>query len=377
MRLNQNPFYLLGVSSQQDRQTILSAAKERVLAVDEQSVRDGRSALIHPVKRIAAEIAWLPGVDSSRVAGLFGLLELHPTQLRTYVQLGTYAQVPLLAQANLLSETLALLPLNVPVAELVQWIVSIAEIHGRINVESTIDVLNADRKKAQFPAITRAQYVESALADRRRYFRRTIERVLDRIPASHKVETLTGAVEETTRGGLRAPVLIDDLIDRYDDEQRSKLEEGVADISALCEEVLKCALEFQNQGGEVVVKLKDGTSRTMRFSDVMAMIGGNKDVIGAPLRELIDAIYSWDRVAQPIQVSARSRGLRHDPSLRIAAMIRRLAVSLHNQHGMSWASEELTRVLLKAFAEVDAVVETSKNDAEMLARMIRKHQGRQ
>lgn len=377
MRLNQNPFYILGVSSQQDRQAILSAAKERILAVDEHSVRDARSALVHPVKRITAEVAWLPGVDSSRVAGLFGLLELHPTQLRTYVQLGTYVQVPLLAQANLLSETLVLLPLDMPVAELVQWIVSIAEIHGRIDVKSTIESLNADRQKSQFPVISRAHYVESALAERRRYFRRTIETVLDRLPATSKVDALTGAVEETTRGGRRAPVLIDDLIDRYDDEQRSRLEDGVAQISALCEEVLKCASDFQKQGGEVVVKLRDGTSRMMRFSDVMAMLGGNKDAIKAPLRELIDAIYSWDRVAQPSQVSARSRGLRHNPSLMVAAMIRRLAISLHNQHGMSWASEELTGVLLKAFAEIDAVVETSKNDADMLAKMIRKHQDRQ
>lgn len=376
MRLDQNPFYVLGVSPQQDRHTILSVAKERSLVVDEQSVRGAKSVLVHPVKRIAAEVAWLPGVDSDRIAGLFGLLELYPTRIRTYVQLGTYVQVPPLAQANLLSEALVQLPSNVPISELVQWTVSIATIYAKIDVESTIELLNADRRKSEFPTISNRGHVQSALRERRRYFRRTIETVLDRLSASKKVDALTAVVEECTHDNRRAPVVVDDLVDRYDDEQRPKLEEGVAQIAALCGEVLSCASEFLKQGGEVEVRLKDGTSRRMRFSDVMALLGGNRDAIRAPLRELIDAIYSWDQIAQPIQVSARSRGLRHDPSMRVAAMIRQLAISLHNEHGMSWASEELTGVLLKAFAEIDAVVEASRKDADTLARMIRKHKDR-
>lgn len=376
MRLRQNPFYVLGVSPQQDRHTILSVAKERSLVLDEQAVRDAKSVLVHPVRRIAAEVAWLPGVDSIRVAKLFGLLELDPTRVRTYEQFGSDEQVPLLGQANLLSETLVRLPSNVPISELVQWIVSIATIYAEIDVESTTALLNADRRRSEFPAISHRDHVESALHERRRHFRRTIETVLDRLSASKKVDALTAVVEECTNGHQCALVVIDDLVDRYDDEQRARLEDGVAQISTLCEEVLTCASEFRKEGGEVEVRLKDGTSRKMRFSDLMALLGGNKDAIRAPLRELINAIFAWDQVAQPIQLSARSRGLRHDPSLRVAAMIRQLAVSLHNEHGMSWASEELTGVLLKAFAEIDAVVETSRKDADTLARMIKKHQDR-
>lgn len=375
MRLHKNPFYVLGVSSHQSRQTILSVAKERSLVLDEHAVRYAKSVLVHPVRRIAAEVAWLPGVEANRVAGLFGVLELNPTRIRTHVQRETDVQVPLLAQANLLSEALIQLPLNVPISELVQWIVSIATIYAKVDVDSSIALLNADRRKSEFPSISSRDHVQSALHERRRHFRRTIEAALERLSASRKVDVLTEVVEASTQDKRRAPVVIDDLVDRYDDEQRPNLEAGVAQIATLCGEVLTCASEFREQGGEVEVQLKDGTSRRMQFSDLMALLGGNKDAIRAPLRELINAIYAWDQLAQPIQVSARSRGLRHDPSLRVAAMIRQLAVSLHNEHGMSWASEELTGVLLKAFAEIDAVVETSRKDADSLARVIRKHQG--
>ena len=365
MKFEENPFHVLGVSSRQHRREVLVAAKESALAADERAVRDARSVLVHPIKRITAEVAWLPGVELDRVRELLGQLKSDPRRVRH-----NCGALPALAQANLLSEALIHLPTDVSAEELAQWIVSIAEIHDKIELVSTIESLNADRRAGAFPAITRSDVVESELESRRRHFRRAVETVLEREPVLSRADALAAAVESATSGSRHAPVLIDDLVDRFEDQQRSTLEDGQAKVAGLCERVLKSASEARSEGA-MKVRLKDGSSRMVRYEDIF---GPDEDAIRVHLKELIEMVYEWDRLAQPGQVNARSRGLRHDRSLAVAGMIRNLAITLHNEYGMSRASHELTGVLLTAFAEIDLVVETSKRDAETLAGMIRKHE---
>ena len=77
-------------------------------------------------------------------------------------------------------------------------------------------------------------------------------------------------------------------------------------------------------------------------------------------------VTNWDAVAQPIQVSSRSRGTDHGPSHEVAAEIRSLAVELNNQHGLIEVSRMLNAILQRVFAEVDKVVEQSEEDAAIL-----------
>lgn len=361
MRLADNPFHILDVSTQQSRREILSAATERALSADERLVREARSVLVHPIKRISAEVAWLPGVELDRVRHLFAQAKADPVRMHDVGELSA------LALANLRSEALIHLPTDVSVPQFAQWVASIAEAHSEVEVESTVELLNADRREAGLPDVTRPEVVEMELNNRRRHFRRTIEMVLDQQPLLVRADVLAAAVESTTSGGQQAPVLIDDLVDGFEDEHRSALQEGAVKIGGLCEDVLKSA--SNSRGQDVVqVRMKDGTSKMMRIAEIF---GADEDAITAGLKELVDTVYAWDRLAQPGQLNARSRGLRHDLSLTVAGMIRKLALTLHNEHGMSRSSQELTGVLLRAFAEIDVVVEVSKKDAETLSRMVR------
>ncbi len=51
--------------------------------------------------------------------------------------------------------------------------------------------------------------------------------------------------------------------------------------------------------------------------------------------QLEEVVRNWDGVAQPIQVSAQSRGTDHNLSHRIVPRIRNLAIDLFNDHGFS------------------------------------------
>ena len=338
MTLEQNPFHILGVSARDPRREILSAAQERSLVVDEQLVREARSALVHPIKRIAAEVAWLPGVTAVQVTELLRAAKFQPERVRGY------AKLPALAHANLLAEALSYLGDGVSVDGVARWIVSIAETHDSIDIEATIELIDGDRSVAGLSLITRSDVVESALDDRRRYYRQAIQAVLERRSLSLYAQALTIAVEETTSSGQHAPLLIDDLVDRFEDQHRSVLEEGIDEIDVLCGEVLEAVSERREP------------------VQVVALV-----------RRLVDAVKAWDELVQPGQVSARGRGLPHSLSLGVARRIRRLAIRLHNDHGLLPIAIVLVNLQLEVFAEIDSVVEESEEDAQILAGMIDEH----
>src|SRR3546814_7287397 len=50
------------------------------------------------------------------------------------------------------------------------------------------------------------------------------------------------------------------------------------------------------------------------------------------VNEIIDALRIWDRVAQPIQLAYKSRGLDHDESQDLAFTARGLGIHLFNKH---------------------------------------------
>ena len=87
----------------------------------------------------------------------------------------------------------------------------------------------------------------------------------------------------------------------------------------------------------------------------------------APMvNQLIQVVKNWDTVAQPIQVSTKSRGLDHDASHRVAGLVRDLAVHMFNEHGKLDFSQQLTNMLQEVFAEVGEVAERTAEDADAL-----------
>jgi hypothetical protein len=84
------------------------------------------------------------------------------------------------------------------------------------------------------------------------------------------------------------------------------------------------------------------------------------------VNQLIQVVKNWDTVAQPIQISTKSRGLDHDASRRVAGLVRGLAIHMFNKHGKLDFSRQLTNMLQEVFAEVGEVAERTAEDADAL-----------
>lgn len=332
MELLENPFFSLDATLRDNRRCIMDLAEEKSLVSDEAAVRNARAMLSNPRRRLAAEIGWLPGVGPKRISKAISILKREPAKIRRLRFL------PSLARANLLADGLIGVVEQVPKHQVARWIVELADAHDKIEVEQTVTLLNEERLVAGFPAISDPQIVDAELQDRRQHYRQAIKRALDQLSTPSLVKIVTIAVNQATdNGDSHAPILIDDLVDSYEVDAQEFFETETKNIEVLV------------QGVRSAVERDDGQEHIRRL-----------------VSQLEDVVKNWDRVAQPIQVSARSRGTNHGMSHEIAGEIRSLAIDLFNEHGLLDISKRLTELLQEVFAEVDRLSEQSDEDATTL-----------
>jgi hypothetical protein len=328
MDLFQNPFHILAATTRENRRRIMELSDERSLLLDSSECMQARSDLTNPRKRLSAEIAWLPGIGPKRVGEVLSLLESSPSDLLGMDKLAS------IAQANLLAAGLSRLP-DYRSDDVAEWTLEIAWAFEDIDTEELCAIINEERIVSGFPEVTDLSAVEAEIQERRRHYRQVIKSALDHLSAKELVEAVTVAVESATDDGEKhGPILIADLVDSYEVEAQAFLEKEEGNIKALVE------------------KLRSAVDAERPDSTLAPMIN-----------QLIQVVKNWDTVAQPIQVSTKSRGLDHDASHRVAGLVRGLVIHMFNEHGKLDFSQQLTKMLQEVFAEVGEVVERTAEDA--------------
>lgn len=335
MDLFQNPFYILTATPRDDRRRLMELSDERSLLLDSSEIMDARSNLTNPRKRLVAEIAWLPGIAPKRATELLSLLESSPTELLSIDNLSP------IARANLLTEGLSRLK-GLKAPDISSWIQAIAWSFEDIKPEVLRMIINDDRVVSGFSEVSDISVVEYEIQERRRHYRQIIKSALDNLSPKELVKAVTDTVEIATDDGEEhGPILIDDLVDSYEVEAQEFLDKEEEGIKSLVEKLREAVISEQH----------DST-----LSPIVNL--------------LIQVVKNWDIVAQPIQVSAKSRGLDHDASHRIAWLIRNLALEMFNDHDKIDFSQQLTNMLREVFAEVGEVAERTAGDADALEEIV-------
>jgi len=331
MDLLENPFHILTASPRDNRRRIMELADERSLLLDSSECMEARSDLTNPRKRLSAEVAWLPGVGPKRAGEVLSLLESSLNELLAVDNLSS------IARANILAAGLARLS-DHNADDIAEWILEIAWAFENIDPEELSVIINEERVVSGFPDVTDLSAVEAEIQERRRYYRKVIKSALNNLSAKELVEVVTVAVESATDNGEEhGPVIIDDLVDSYEVEAQGFLEKEEANINALVER-LRAAVDAERPDS----------------------------VLSPMVNQLTQVVKNWDNVAQPIQISTKSRGLDHDASRRVAGLVRGLAIHMFNEHGKLDFSQQLTNMLQEVFAEVGEVAERTAEDADVL-----------
>lgn len=334
MDLLQNPFHILTASPRDNRMRILELAEERSLLQDSSECTSARSELTTPRKRLSAEIAWLPGVGPKKAGEVLSLLTSSPTVVLAIENL------PATARANLLAAGLIRLP-DGNAADVATWILEIARAFEHIKFTELCASINEERVAAGFPEVSDTSTIEAEIQVRRAHYRNTIKSALDNLPPKELVKTVTNVIDIATHNGLEhGPTLIDDLVDLYEVGAQDFFEKEESNIKILVE------------------KLREAVDAKCPDSMLAPLVD-----------QLICVVKNWDIVAQPIQVSTKSRGLGHEASQRIAYLVRGLAIHMFNEHDKLDFSQQLTNMLQEVFAEVGEIAERTAQDACTLSEL--------
>jgi hypothetical protein len=339
--LKDSPFAILGVTVRDDRRRIVEVASERALDLDQDVCQRARADLINPRSRLSAEMAWLPGVSPAKAASLARKALEAPSELRRAATLSE-AALPPISKANLAAETITSIDAMTPQQELVGLILELGRMSDEIDPAEVLRDVNEDRAVSGFPEVRGIDIVEAELAERRRYYKTQLLSALDKIPTTAMVDVFTEVADRATQGGeIHAPGLIDDLIDGYELESQPFLEKEVETIDKLI-----AATKSAVGGGEAAIK---------PYVDKLSVV-----------------VRNWDRVAQPIQISAKARGTDHVASTQLAYRLRNLAIDLFNDHEFLEQSKALTALLKDVFNEMPMISERLAEDSQALNEISRK-----
>ena len=333
--LHQNAFNVLGATARDKGARIVELAEERALLLDSQTCAKARTDLVTPRSRLGAEVAWLPGVSPHRAKDLLRGLQIDINLLK-----GGTAAIPHLAKANLVAGAFELLDPEVDTATWGEWIVEFARSVESIDAAEVLRDINEDRAVSGFPEVKTIDLVEAELAERRRYYRDTVKAALNRLAASKLVEVVTLATSSATENGAKhAPLLIDDVIDSYQNDADAPLRRGADNIKKLIDSVQSLA----SRGPEVLKPLIDS---------------------------LDDALRKWNRLAKPIQLSMKARGLDHDLSRSLAFEVRSLGVDLFNKHDLSDVTRRITDTIRDIFVDLPEINQRVQEDSKALSEIL-------
>lgn len=328
--LHQSPFVILGVTTRDDRRHIVEMAEEKSLELDHDACQKARSDLTTPRNRLSAEIAWLPGVSPRKASQLVESLLHDPMAIREE------SGLPTLAHLNLLAAAFEAVDGQHDVEDLASFIQEVAYLVDEIDPEDVLRDINEDRAVSGFQEVRALDQIEAELAERKRYYRGAIKDALDRLPPTTLIQVMTETVDGVTAGGEdHAPELIDELVDSYEVETQDFLQKEGENVHKL----IKAARDSAS-AGEAAVK--------------------------PHVDKLVGVARNWDKVAQPIQLSAKARGIDHEASRDLAYEIRSLAIDLFNKHDMLTQSKRLTGLLQELFSEIPEVFVRVGQDADAL-----------
>ena len=335
MDILKTPFHILGVTTRDNRHKILELEEERSLLSDADECKVARETLINPRKRISAEVAWLPGTDPPLSDVVLRHLD-SPNQ--NFLNITGLTHI---ARANLLVSGLSRLP-NLLSSNIVERILTIAQASEAINSETVCTILNEDRRASGFPEITDMSAIDDEIRKQRRYYSQTLTSVLENLSVNARARVMTLLLETSTSNGrYQCPILIKDLIPVYELGVQNSLEQK-----------------------KKIIEAQDEKLRAMADAK-------NPDTTLAPIvDQLLESVKEWDTLAQPIQLSKKSTGQRHDASFEIAQRLRILAADLFGEYGKFNVSRNIINMLKEVFAEVPELAEYICEDAKALEKQI-------
>lgn len=339
MDVTKNPFWVLGVSLDDETETV----EDRIAGLeDDQPHHDWRAfarRLQKPQDRIRCEVAWLPGLDPHEALKA-ATISLKGGQVAV-------GERSALANTNLhVMRLVAGGTVSVDEArelDLGKQLLRIADAWERVDPVAVAQQINVHRARAGLRAKATGERVRTALREHHSWITAIVWNELGKLPVARMVATFQTLSESATRNGKRrAPEAVRDWIKKYENEYEQRFVKQKVGMEALAKDAL-AALQRKDA--------KEAERLTGQFCQ---------------------ALSAWDQDAQPIQLMYQSEGTTDPKTEEVFAMARDLSLSLHNVHGESALAARIVATQRRVFKEAERLDERLEQDVENLAEILRK-----
>lgn len=328
--MQNNPFYILGATTRDNRNKILELAEEKSLEIDEELCSKARSNLTIPKNRLEAELTWFPGLSPKRIKTI--LEQLVNAQQSILEEVG----LPTLSECNLLIAILNMENFHLSKEQLKLVIEELIEIYDALDIKIIIRDINEDRALAGFVEVRDETHVEEILIQRKNDCTKNIIKRLNGLEIQSLIQLLTTVVEDTTLNGEKQPnELVELIVDDYMLHTKNFLEQEAQKIKQLMEAI-----------------------------ELKASLG--KDEIKSPMDRLIQAIRTWDNVAQPIQLCYKPKGINDALSQNLGHSVRSFGINLFNQYNLLDESEKIIHIVKELFSELPDLANKLEEDVVAL-----------
>lgn len=335
MNLLNNPFYILGVSTRHSSQDILIAAEEKSLLIDDNDCVNAKKILTNPRQRIAAELAWLPGVSPARTLDVSEKIVSAPRELIQNI----WSFEPL-SRCNIISTLIEKNLKNIPQEHVKKWIIVLAEAYERIEIDSIIDFLNEDRSIAKIAKIQNIDDVENELDNRKQFLVSVSMQLLRSVKNPDKV--LADILDTMLIKNDDIPLLLEYMVDDY-------------------------RLEVQKYLDKYGEKLNKYIENIKKQADI---VKGSSSQLSIMIDQFVEVLTQWDQLAQPIQLISKNRGIDEDMSCFMADRIRDTALYLANTYGLHEEAKIISERMSIVFQELPQFSETVNDDLSSLEEII-------
>ncbi len=305
MLIEQNPFYILEVSTKDTKQTILDKAEEKALFEDPETIEQAKEALLDSGKRLDAELGWF--VYASQEEELLLLDLLHgrnaggtPVEFHDEYDRANY-QMEVIAKRNYARLSKDTFGKNIV------DILKILEIEfdpEAFEYSELPSEINENREQAGMPGVDEAEVLDH-LYQRREVIIDAIKRKMNTLEVDQLLASVHLIADEMTKHGEeRASELVESLLAMYEMETK----------------------QFADRQAE---RIEQSISFSQKAED--APEENKKHILSQAMNEIVAGMRNWQRVMEPLQMLAMSKGREHEPTVDLWHQIRGVSLAMNNR----------------------------------------------
>lgn len=327
--LEQNPFYILEVSPNEKRASIISKAEEKAFFADSNECEEAQAKLLNPEKRLSAELNWFYEISIEKMADIHNCIS-ESKEI-------AFDDLTEISRLNAVLHNFSLSNYD-DYFELGYAILEIDELYNNVNITDFLTTINTSRQQSGLREVLEDE-LEREFNKKRDQIRQLISDKTINLNDEDYIDFITMIAEKCIADeDYNDGIVISDIVDQYEIKTQDLVEEAADEIYSHIERIKEIS---------------------------------NDEAIEDNINGLIRRVKKWDRLVQPLQLKSMASGVAHGGSQDVGREVHEFSVWLHNEKGLSDVSLRLIDAMKPIFAELGELAAVFESDSNALTTIIR------